>query len=202
MMRGETLLSVARRTLEECFGGAQVERPSDEAWLDEKRAVFVTLTKHGELRGCVGQLEPRLSLFDAVRDAAKSAAFRDDRFPPLQRHELAELHLEISVLSPLEHLDVHSEQEALAKLRPGVDGLVLTWGAHRGVFIPEVWKQLKEPSEFLYALKRKAGLRTDTWMWGTQLDRFTAEVWDEPTLSGPANVAAAAGHTSAPRSPP
>lgn len=176
-MKGPVLLKLARDTLVEAFGGAKVPEP-DHAWLMEKRAVFVTLHKHGELRGCVGQLAARFTLFEAVRHAAKSAAFHDTRFEPLEHHELEHVHLEISVLSPLEPLDVATEAEALAALRPGVDGVVLTHGLRSGVFIPEVWKQLPEPKDFLGHLKRKAGL-PHVWQPGTRVERFTAELWTE-----------------------
>lgn len=175
MTPGEVLLSIARAATEEGFGAAS-RPPPREAWLDEKRAVFVTLKKHGALRGCIGQLSPRFSLFEAVRHAARAAAFEDTRFPPLTRDELPELELEISVLSPLEPLDVSTEEEALAALRPGVDGVVLTLGHRSGVFIPEVWKELPDPRDFLAQLKRKAGL-PPTWLPGTRVERFTAEVF-------------------------
>lgn len=181
---GEVLLSIARKTLEEAFGGPEVVHPPDAGWLDEKRAVFVTLTKERsgerELRGCVGQLEARLTLFEAVREAARAAAFRDTRFMPLGEDELGEVHIEVSVLSPLEKLEVHSEAEALAKIRAGVDGVVLSQGRRSGVFIPEMWKQLPDKEEFLFHLKRKAGLPTNQWLPGTQVERFTAEMWEEP----------------------
>jgi AmmeMemoRadiSam system protein A len=97
---GAVLLEIARGTLAECFGGPAVATP-DEAWLREPRAVFVTMTKQGQLRGCVGQLAARLPLVDAVKAAAKAAAFEDSRFPPLQADEFDQVHLEVSVLSPL-----------------------------------------------------------------------------------------------------
>ncbi|MEW6429938.1 MAG: AmmeMemoRadiSam system protein A [Myxococcota bacterium] len=175
--QGPVLLKLARETLVEAFGGPKVAVP-DQAWLMEPRAVFVTLHKHGELRGCVGQLTARFPLFEAVRQAAKAAAFHDSRFKPLGPEELAEVRIEVSVLSPLEPLDVATEAEALAALRPGVDGVVLTHGAKSGVFIPEVWKQLPEPREFLEHLKRKAGL-PQVWQPGTRVERFTAEQWSE-----------------------
>jgi AmmeMemoRadiSam system protein A len=177
-MRGSVLLELARGALKECFGGPNVVVP-DEPWLFEKRAVFVTLHKHGALRGCVGQLAARFPLHEAVRHAAKAAAFHDGRFSPLQESELPEVHIEISVLSELEVLDVANEEEALKAIRPGVDGVVLTYGARSGVFIPEMWKQLPDPKEFLFHLKRKAGL-PEAWQPGTRVERFTAEVWAEP----------------------
>lgn len=177
-MQGDVLLRLARGTLEEAFGGSKVPVP-DDAWLQEKRAVFVTLHKHRELRGCVGQLAARFPLYEAVRYSAKSAAFHDGRFPPLHESELPALQIEVSVLSPLEALDVATEADALSALRPGVDGVVLSHGARSGGFIPEMWKQLPDPQEFLFHLKRKAGL-PHQWQAGTRVERFTAQWWAEP----------------------
>ena len=179
MTRGETLLGIARRALEAHFDGTTLERPANEPWLDEKRAVFVTIKKHGELRGCVGQLKARLSLFDAVVDAATAAAFHDTRFTPVEAFELPELHLEISVLSPLERLNVHSEQETLDALRVGIDGVVLTSGLRSAVFIPEMWKELPDPKEFLWHLRRKGRLPLEQWPGNMTVDRVTAELFEE-----------------------
>jgi len=180
MTRGELLLRLARASIAARFGGPQVERPVDHPWLDEQRAVFVTLKKHGELRGCIGQLIARQSLFEAVRDAATGAAFEDDRFPPLAEDELAQLRLELSVLSPLERLEVHSEQEAIDALRVGVDGVVLTQGHLRAVFIPEMWKELPDPKTFLWHLRRKGRLPLERWPDDLKVERFTAEHFEEP----------------------
>ncbi len=178
--RGLLLLELARQSIVESFGGPPPSDPPGD-WLQEMRAVFVTLTRKGELRGCVGQLEARLTLFEAVRDAAKAAAFHDHRFEPLRREEMRDLSLEISVLSPMEPLSSRSEEEVLAQVRPGTDGLVLSWGGHRGVFIPEVWKKVASKEEFLRHLKLKAGLRPDRWYDGTKVDRFTADVYEDCT---------------------
>ncbi|MFO0574820.1 MAG: AmmeMemoRadiSam system protein A [Polyangia bacterium] len=177
---GEILLRIARAAIAEEFGEPRPVRPAG-AWLDEPGAVFVTLHEHGELRGCIGTLRPRASLYDAVVEAARSAAFRDPRFPGLQPYELPLIHIEISLLSPIEELPVDSEDELLAKMRVGKDGLILSHGGRLGVFIPEMWKQLPEPDDFLYHLKRKAGLPTDRWLPGTRVERFTAELFAEPT---------------------
>jgi AmmeMemoRadiSam system protein A len=177
--RGETLLRLARAVIEESLGGPAPVRPQ-EAWLDEPGAVFVTLTRGGDLRGCIGTLRPRPVLYDAVVVSARGAAHRDPRFPPLGAHELADLRIEISLLSALAELAVATEAELLDRVRPGVDGLVLHHGGRSGVFIPEMWKQLPEPERFLYHLKRKAGLPTDRWLPGTRVERFTAEVFAEP----------------------
>ena len=176
---GAVLLEIARGAIAEHFGGPRVVRPVGMPWLDEPRAVFVTLKLDGELRGCVGQLVARFPLFEAVREAATSAAFRDSRFFPLTEAELARVQLEVSVLSPLEKLEVKSEDDLLAKVRPGVDGLVLSHDFRSGLFIPEMWKQLPDPHDFLFHLKRKARLPANAWLPGTQVERFTAQHWEE-----------------------
>jgi len=178
-----SLLSLARRTLEASFGGAPLE--ATPPWPDEQRAVFVTLTTHGRLRGCVGQVEPRYGLGEAVQEAARAAAFTDSRFAPLVASELAQVRIEVSVLSPLEWLDVHSEAEALAKIRPGVDGVVLRCGHRSGLFLPLMWLQVPDPKEFLFLLERKAGLPTDRWLVETRVARFSAEVFEEPEERSP-----------------
>jgi AmmeMemoRadiSam system protein A len=177
---GALLLSLARGAIAERFGGPRVPRPDDQPWLDELGAVFVSLKVQGELRGCVGQVVARWPLFEAVREAATSAAFRDSRFLPLREEELGRVRLEVSLLSPLERLEVSTEEEVLAALRPGVDGLVLTHEFRSGLFIPEVWKQVPEKKDFLAHLKRKAGLPMHTWLHGTKVERFTATHWEEP----------------------
>jgi AmmeMemoRadiSam system protein A len=179
-MTGDTLLSLARASIHERFGGPKVKRPKDAPWLDVQGAVFVTLTLDGDLRGCVGSATARRPLFEDVMDNAKAAAFEDPRFPPLTKAELERAKIEVSVLSPLEKLDVATEAELLKALRPGVDGVQIAWGAHRALFIPEMWNQVSDPGTFLYYLKRKAGLPAAEWQEGTRVHRFTAEAFTEP----------------------
>jgi hypothetical protein len=181
MNRGPTLLSLARAAVSQSLAGPQVQIPP-EPWLIAPGACFVTLRKAGELRGCIGTVEAHRSLGQDVVENAKSAAHRDPRFPPLQRNELDLVRFEVSLLSPMERLEAETEEEALAKLRPGVDGVLLQWGVYRGVFIPKVWGMLPTAREFLATLRRKAGLPSHEWRSGTRLWRFTAEDWAEPEL--------------------
>ncbi|WP_224248467.1 AmmeMemoRadiSam system protein A [Hyalangium gracile] len=180
-MRGLTLLALARAAVEESLDGPRVQVP-DEPWLAAPGACFVTLRKDGDLRGCIGSLEAHRPLSEDLIQNARSAAHRDPRFSPLRRNELDAVRFEVSLLTPMEPLEVHSRQEALEKLRPGVDGVLLQWGPHRGVFIPKMWRQLPAPAEFLTFLQRKAGLPSREWLSGTRLWRFTAEDWSEPEL--------------------
>lgn len=178
-MNGPLLLQLARGSIAERFGAPRPSRPADAAWLDAHGAVFVTLTLDGDLRGCVGSASARRPLFDDVLDNAKAAAFSDPRFSPLTEVELPSTKLEVSVLTPLEQLEVETEADLLRQLRPGVDGLQLAWGPHRGLFIPEMWHQVADPRQFVWHLKRKAGLDPDSWVSGTRVHRFTAEAFSE-----------------------
>ena len=176
--RGRVLLALARASLAEALGGTKAVVP-DERWLFEPGACFVTLKRHGELRGCIGSIEARRPLEQDLRENARSAAFRDPRFPPLDEGELASTRIEVTLLSKLEPLDVETEAQAIAALRPGVDGVVLSWGLRRGVFIPQMWERLPDPADFLRTLRRKAGLPADGWPSGARVQRFTAQSWEE-----------------------
>lgn len=132
-------------------------------WLQQPAATFVTLTISGSLRGCIGSLEAHRSLLHDLKHNAVGAAFRDHRFSPLTRGEFHQINVHISVLTVPVLLLVDDEADLLAKLRPGIDGLLLDEGAHRATFLPQVWDQLHTPQEFVAHLKQKAGLDTHYW---------------------------------------
>ncbi len=177
--RAEVATGLARAAVASLFGGPPPELPAGEAWLEERRACFVSLHRQGDLRGCIGTLEPRGPLFQELVSCARSAATRDPRFDAVTPGELPALTFEVSVLSPVEPVPAADEAQALARLRPGVDGLVVQAGDRSATFIPAVWEQLPEPREFLRHLRRKAGL-PDAWVPGTTLQRFTADRYREP----------------------
>ncbi len=144
--------------------------------LAAKRASFVTLnTTGGQLRGCIGSLQAYRPLAEDVSQNAWAAAFRDPRFPPLQRQELDALDIHVSVLSEAEPVAFDSEQELLDCLRPGVDGLILEDNAARGTFLPSVWDSLPDPAQFLTHLKLKAGLPADYWSDSLRVLRYTTQ---------------------------
>lgn len=141
--------------------------------LQEQRASFVTLKVDELLRGCIGNIVPRETLVESVAHNAHSAAFNDPRFGALHNDEFPLLSIEISVLSELEPIVCESEQDLLAQLRPGIDGLVISTAHHSATFLPSVWEQLPEPERFLQHLKEKAGLDPQQWPEGISAERFT-----------------------------
>lgn len=171
---GAMLLAIARAAI-----SGSLEMPHPTEILLAPGASFVTLTQAGELRGCMGSLQPYRSLRDDVQANAMAAAFRDPRFPPLTHDELPFIHIEVSVLSAAESIVAASETEALAQLRPGRDGVILEYGPQRATFLPQVWDDLKDKQQFIVALKRKAGLAADFWAPDLRLSRYTVEKWAE-----------------------
>ncbi|NVK44574.1 MAG: AmmeMemoRadiSam system protein A [Oceanospirillaceae bacterium] len=160
------ILGVARASIAhglETGVALRVSLLSEAEALQAPRATFVTLKQAGELRGCIGSLEARQALIQDVADNAWNAASRDPRFPPLTAAELPGLAIEVSVLTPLEVMEFDDEAGLLAQIRPGRDGLLIHWGRHRGTFLPAVWEQLPDVTEFWTHLKRKAGLPPDFW---------------------------------------
>ena len=172
------VLATARGAVEERL---MPERsPARPELPDTPAATFVTIYREGRLHGCIGSLEPRRALAEDLRHNATMAAFDDPRSRAMHVHELDEAVFGVSILGPRTPLSFTSEAEARAQLRPGVDGLVLRHGHHRGVFLPQVWEQLPEPATFLDQLKRKAGLPTDFWHLQVVLERFEVIKFEEP----------------------
>jgi len=171
-----TLLQVALASIESGLERAaplQVDPGSYPPALSDMRASFVTLKHNDALRGCIGSLAPVSSLVEDVARNAYAAAFRDPRFLPLTAAELQDLDISISVLGPSEPVAFGSEEELLGMLRPGIDGLVLQDGVHRGTFLPAVWESLPKPADFLAHLKQKAGLPGNYWSDTLEIQRYT-----------------------------
>ena len=175
---GATLLPIARASIASALGRTGIAN-EDAPWLQELGACFVTLTQDGQLRGCIGSLEAHCSLLTDVKANAVAAAFRDPRFSPLAERELDVTDIEVSVLSPMQALDFVSEADALAQLRPGVDGIVFEYRRYRSTFLPQVWEQLPDRKAFFAHLKRKAGLSADFWAEDVRIQRYTVHKWTE-----------------------
>ncbi len=176
--KGRIVLAIARAAISSKFGKGL---SSDESapWLSGPGACFVTLTINGQLRGCIGSLEPYRPLLLDLKENALAAAFRDPRFPPLGEQELMDIRVEVSLLSPVIPLRFRDEDDALAQLRPGIDGVLLEFGRNRGTFLPQVWEQLPTPGQFLHHLKIKAGLPPAFWDDGLRLYRYSVDSYKE-----------------------
>ena len=180
--RGNKLLQIARAAIADNFG-INLQFSDSEAFLHEHGASFVTLRDNGTLRGCIGTLQAHRTVLEDVRQNAFAAAFRDPRFKPLRPDEYERITVEVSLLSALSPIQLRSESEAIAQLRPGIDGVVLQCGASRGTFLPQVWDSLPEPARFLNELKRKAGLPADFWSEEIKLYRYHVDKWTEDQSS-------------------
>jgi hypothetical protein len=175
---GLSLLTIARNAIGRHFGEeARALAPHPE--LANPGATFVTLTQNGQLRGCIGSLEAHRPLATDVAENAVAAAFRDPRFPPLASEELVRTRVEVSLLEASQPMDFIDEADAIARLRPGIDGLILTHGQRRATFLPQVWESLPDPRRFMAQLKLKAGLPADFWDEQISLARYGVQKWKE-----------------------
>lgn len=158
------LLKVARQAIERGLKDEELEIDEKEASkaMEKPAAVFVTLTKNKELRGCIGSLEAQQPLLEAVVGNALNAAFHDPRFEPVRADELKEIRIEISILSEAKEITFSSEKELLEKIDEKM-GIILESGARRSTFLPQVWKQIEGKKEFLEQLSLKAGAGKDAW---------------------------------------
>jgi hypothetical protein len=171
------LLNLARKALEYYFKGEPFTPPSptlEYKNLYEKRGAFVTLTKKGRLRGCIGVLEGDKPLYQLIPELALSSAFQDPRFPPLSAEELPEIKIEISILSPF--YPARPEEVEVGK-----HGIYIAKGFNRGVLLPQVATEYNlTREEFLRQGCLKAGLPEDCYKDPkTKLYLFTAEVFEE-----------------------
>ncbi|OGT20046.1 MAG: AMMECR1 domain-containing protein [Gallionellales bacterium RIFOXYB12_FULL_54_9] len=169
---GKILLPIARAAISSAL---HIPRTADERapWLNAPGACFVTLTRNGQLRGCIGSLAAHRTLLADVKSNAVSAALHDPRFMPMTVAELENTKIEISLLTPAELIEFKDEADALSQLRPGSDGVIFQYGSYYSTFLPQVWEQLPSPGEFMAHLKRKAGLPEDFWADGIRLSRYT-----------------------------
>jgi len=166
----KTLLRAARRALEAGVrGDTPAPIPASELTpaLRQNGASFVTLTKRGQLRGCIGVLEAHQPLAEDVQEHAIAAALNDYRFPSVSSAELDQLEIEVSRLTVPQPLHYTSPEDLLAKLRPGIDGVTLRDSSgRRATFLPQVWHQLPEKEQFLTHLCQKMGASPDAWRGG------------------------------------
>ena len=172
--RGPVLIAIAREGLADEDGFAP-RTARAEPWLAAPAATFVTLRLAGELRGCIGSIQALRPLAEDVHANARSAAYRDTRFSPVRADERDALEIEVSLLSPPQVLAARSEAEALERLRPGVDGVIVQYESFHATFLPQVWENLPDPLLFLSELRVKARLPARFWHPRLALSRYTVE---------------------------
>jgi AmmeMemoRadiSam system protein A len=160
------LLALARRTVASVATNGSLPEVAAKDLpprLAQPKGCFVTLTEGGDLRGCIGHLIALEPLCQAVIDNARNAAVRDTRFRPVQSGEVAQIKIEISVLTEPQPLAFSSPEALLAKLHPHEDGVVLRIGPRSATFLPQVWEQIPGKEEFLSHLSVKAGCPASAW---------------------------------------
>ncbi|WP_135079195.1 AmmeMemoRadiSam system protein B [Terasakiella sp. SH-1] len=186
---GKTLMQIAAASIKRGITHhepVKLDLSSFPDSLQDLGASFVTIEKkNGDLRGCIGSLQPHVPLAKDIADNAFKAGFEDPRFPQIAQDELAGLTLHISVLSPQFPIYIKDEADLLAQLRPHVDGLIIQDGGHRALFLPSVWEKLADKRQFLTHLKLKAGLSADHWSPSFKAWRFITEGVHSEDLDDP-----------------
>ena len=162
----KTLLRLARGSLEDGVRGKklhQIAASELSPRLTELGASFATLTIDGQLRGCIGALEPYQPLANDVQEHALAAALDDPRFPPVRPEELDQIQVEISRLTYPRPMQYSDANDLLSQLRPNIDGVILRDGMRRATFLPQVWEKIPDKELFLDNLCMKMGAAPDTW---------------------------------------
>jgi AmmeMemoRadiSam system protein A len=167
------LLRLAHESILSAAEKREIVLDPPTAHLAQPRGVFTSLYLRGELRGCVGFVLPKESVWRAVAETARAAAFEDMRFYPVTLPESKELEIELSILSPPRLISADA-------IEIGRHGLLITMGAHRGLLLPQVPVEHRwDGVTFLEHTCRKAGLPLDAWKNGAKIEAFTAEVFGD-----------------------
>jgi uncharacterized protein len=182
---GAILVRLARESITTFFNKKDPKLGESSKFSDQQ-GVFVTLNKFGSLRGCIGYPEPVFPLNRAVVQSARAAAFQDPRFPPVKEDELADITIEISVLTLPELIQVEKPEEYLDKIKIGRDGLIIRSGYFSGLLLPIVPVEYDwTPKEFLEHTCMKAGLPRDAWKnLSNKLYSFQSQVFSEEEPDG------------------
>jgi AmmeMemoRadiSam system protein A len=178
----EILLKIARQAIEKTLRGEKLQPIRLDEFpgiLNKSGACFVTLSRAGQLRGCVGSIVPEKALILDVQDRAISAAFADPRFPRLTLSELEDLEIEVSLLTRAIPLPYESPDDLVKKLRVGIDGVIMKKGVQRATFLPQVWEKLPDPELFLSRLCLKMGLLSDAW----RKEKLEIEIYEVEKIS-------------------
>lgn len=177
---GRTLIEIARGSILNGLGMSSVPvRRNHLPWLLQPGATFATLTKDGQLRGCMGSLQAARPLGQDVASNARAAAFEDPRFPKLTREEWPRCAIEVSLLSAPKPIRFADEAQLLAEIRVGEDGLILEYDGRRATYLPQVWEMISDKRQFLDELKKKAGLGVDTRIARCRILRYRVKKWKQ-----------------------
>ncbi|CAB3288247.1 Protein MLASG1_v1_0568 [Methanocaldococcus lauensis] len=180
---GTFAVKFARAVIENYLSGKDVIVENYPDVFNEKRGCFCTLHTYPEreLRGCIGIPEPILPLIKALEEAAISAATKDPRFPPVTLEEMDYIVVEVSILTPPELIKVRHPREYLEKIKIGRDGLIIKYGMHSGLLLPQVPIEFGwDVEEYLAHLCLKAGLPPDMWLdENAKIYRFEAQIFEE-----------------------
>ena len=189
LQEGKLLVSIARKTIEAELSHKQYKPAYPKEFTEifnEKRGVFVSLhTTDTSLRGCIGYPEPTFPLMEALQKAAKAAATSDMRFPPVQMHEMKDILIEVTVLTPPKLLET-TPDEYPDHVRVGRDGLIAEYMGRSGLLLPQVPVELGwDEFQFLSQTCAKAGLPEDTWKNSkTKIYTFQGEIFKERAPAG------------------
>lgn len=168
--QGMALVQLARKTIMNKLGetlpeekAADLENRLKDDLFQKNCGTFVTLTLNNSLRGCIGSLAATEALLSGVKNNAINAAFHDPRFRPLTLKELEKVEIEVSVLTEPKPLDYKDADDLIQRLEANVHGVIIHKGYKSATFLPQVWKQLPSPEDFLSHLCMKAGLPSREW---------------------------------------
>ena len=180
--QGLALVQLARASLHDAVGASKEPTPGLKSF-QAPGAAFVTLTKQGQLRGCIGSLQASRPLAEDVRANAQAAALQDPRFAPVSAGEAPGLVVEVSVLTAPQPLPFANESHAIWQLRPGVDGVIFECveqgRTFRSTYLPQVWEQIPQARAFMAHLKVKAGLPFDFWSPQVCLSAYQVQKFSE-----------------------
>ena len=177
---GKLFIKLARESISSYFLQKEPDISTVKQFSD-RQGVFVTLYKNEQLRGCIGFPEPVFPLFEAIIKAARSAAFEDPRFPPLQKEELKHIKIEISVLTVPTLIKVKKPEDYLKEIKIGKHGLIIRSTHGSGLLLPQVATEYKwGVGEFLRHLCEKAWLKQDAWKnTNNSIYKFQAQIFKE-----------------------
>lgn len=182
------LVDIARQSIKSVFSNYNFEPDETiKKKYSKDQGAFVTLTEDGQLRGCIGYIEPIMPLWKAVSQVAIAAAFRDIRFAPIKQEDLDKICVEVSVLSVPEIIKVKDSKEYIEKIKIGRDGLIIESDRGKGVLLPQVPEEWGwDVVEYLENLCQKAGISPDAWKdLDNKIFAFHATIYSEESPNGP-----------------